>query len=58
MLSKFTEYDTEQKIEDEAERMQDRLDKEYMKSDMPEEEYLLRCNEINQWVDLRYMEIR
>lgn len=55
---RYTKFDTEDKIESEAERMQDRLDKEYMNSDMTEEEYKMRCDEINLWVDLRYSEIK
>lgn len=55
MLNK---YNTEEKIEAEAERMQDQLDNRYMKSAMCEEEYLMICDEIKQWVDLRYKEIR
>ena len=53
----FNKFDTEDKIETEAERMQDRLDSEYMKTDMSEDEYLLRCDEINLWVELRYEEL-
>ena len=55
---RYTKFDTEDKIESEAERMQDRLDKEYMNSGMTKEEYKMRCDEINLWVDLRYSEIK
>lgn len=54
----YTKFDTEEKIEAEAERMQDALDKRYMKSAMCEEEYLMICDEIKLWVDLRYEELR
>ena len=50
-------FDTEDKIETEAERMQNRLDKEYMNSGMTKLEYKKRCNEINLWVELRYEEL-
>ena len=54
---KHSKWDTEDKIETEAERMQNQLDKEYMNSDMTKEEYKMRCEEIHCWVDLRYAEI-
>lgn len=57
MLNKF---DTEDKIEREAERMMDRLDAAFLAegSDMTIEEYHLQCDEIDLWVRLRYQDIR
>lgn len=51
-------YVTEFQIQEEAERMQDRLDILYLGSDMTQEEYDLRVEEINQWERLRYREMK
>lgn len=51
-------YSSEFEIQEEAERMQDRLDILYLGSDMTQEEYDLRVEEINQWERLRYRELK
>ncbi len=51
-------YETEEAIFREAERMMDRLDREYLKTKMSEEEYKLRCDDISYWEDLRLIELR
>ena len=53
-------WDTEDKIEREAERMMDRLDAAFLAegSDMTVEEYRLQCEEIELWTKLRYRELR
>lgn len=53
-------WDTEDKIEREAERMMDRLDAAFLAegSDMTIEEYHLRTEEIELWTKLRYRELR
>lgn len=43
-------------IEIAAERMQDRLDEEFLTTAMTQEEYYARCREIVAWVDARYEE--
>ena len=57
MLNKF---DTEDKIEREAERMMDRLDAAFLAegSDMTVEEYHYQVEEIELWTKLRYRELR
>lgn len=56
----ITKFDTEDKIEREAERMMNRLDAAFLKedSDMTLAEYDLQAQEINLWVKLRYRELR
>jgi hypothetical protein len=53
-------WDTEDKIEREAERMMDRLDAAFLAegSDMTIEEYHLQTEEIELWTKLRYRELR
>lgn len=53
-------WDTEDKIEREAERMMDRLDAAFLAegSDMTIEEYHLQNDEIDLWVKLRYRELK
>jgi hypothetical protein len=55
-MSKF--YTSEFDIQVAAERMMDLLDIYYLQSDMTQEEYDLRVEEINQWEQLRYREMK
>ena len=56
----MNKWNTEDKIEREAERMMDQLDAYYMKedSDMSLDEYNHQVSEIELWTKLRYREIR
>jgi hypothetical protein len=57
-MSKRFIYETEDQIFREAERKMDLLDREYLKTEMPEDEYLLRCDDISYWEDECLIELR